>query len=777
MKFCIETDPKNSWYLGTRKFDPLKIDKSETIMYQGNGYLGIRACAEEKNLQERRDMFVAGTFDSFDDEVTELPNLPDILNIKFEIDQKIFSLSNGVIKNYHKYLNLKNGELIRQFDWIIDQKRIHFKFSRFVSMSDVHLFVSKVEVESDSDVEVKITSGIDGQVSNSGTQHLVEGDRRLYDGKIIQLRERTQRSNIELIFNVLHKIYVDEVLLNSKPHIQMDRRKIAGDYQIKLLRGQKLLFVKYANVYTGIDSDVEEDDICDTSIGDIKQHSLGTYAELLNKSARAWDLNVWQRSLVKIAAADITPQVAINFARYQLAANTPPDSRMNIASKGLTGEGYKGHTFWDTEIFMLPYFIFTMPEIARNLLRYRYLGLGGARKKAKSNGYLGAQFPWEAAWPTDGETTPPWGSADIVTGEPMKVLSGFLEQHITSDVVIAVMEYLYASEDQRFAKEMGYEIILDAAKFWASRLEWNLSQKRFEIDNVIGPDEYKEHANNNAFTNYTAYWCIQKAIEIVKLLRNSDPETYDELNFKLDLDEVYQDWLAKVDLIYLPQPNEQGVIPQDDTYLTKKKIAITPYLSDGGHAKIFKKYNLQQVDNLQVTKQADVLLLLNLFEGHFNQAVEQANWDYYEPKTTHDSSLSLSTHAILASDLHLQTKAYQYFEQGCEVDLGTNIGKTTQGLHMAAVGGIWKMVVLGFGGVRIVDGKLRIEPNLPDTWDSLQYQINWHKSLVKVFVDHDTFKVEVMGNGIEFINHGKIYRIAANPKLELPIEIQVEVND
>lgn len=778
MEYCVTTKNNDSWYIGTNNFDLFKADKTEAIMFQGNGYLGIRATAEERNLNERRDMFVSGTFDAFNDEVTELPNLPDLLNMEIIINQRAFSLSTGLIENYHKHLNLKNGELIRSFDWLIDGNRISFKFSRFVSMNDVHLFVSKLEITSNqSDLNIKLNSGIDGQYSNSGTQHLVEGDKRLFDGKILQLQEKTQQTNIGFAFNVTQKAYIDEVSLKVKPDIRMDRRQIFDEYNVDMAKGKRFTFVKYANVYTTIDSDVGSDTISDISIDAIKRASLLNYGELLNKSANTWNINVWQRSLISIDSDDVKPQVAINFARYQLAANTPKDSRMNIGAKGLTGEGYKGHTFWDTEIYMLPYFTFTMPEMARNLLKYRYLGLDGARKKAKANGYWGAQFPWESAWSTDGEMTPPWGSADIVTGKPMRILSGSLEQHITSDVVIAVMQYLSITKDERFAEEMGYEIILDAAKFWASRLEWDPARKKFVIDNVIGPDEYKEHIDNNAFTNYTAFWCIQKAIAVIDVLKNSNPEIYNGLNLKLKLDESYQDWISKVNLIFLPKPNEFDVIPEDDTYLQKKIIETAQYQSDGGHAKIFKDYNLQQINDLQVTKQADVLLLVFLFEDLFSDDIKLVNWNYYEPKTTHDSSLSFSTHSILASDLNLADTAYDYFERACEVDLGTGAGKSNQGLHMASIGGIWNMIVEGFGGVRVLDGQLRIEPHLPNKWNSLHFEINWQGSLLKIDVYKDTFQVSVLGDAITFINHNEIYHVAANSKIEIPISIEVNVED
>jgi len=777
MKFCVDTDKNNSWYIGENKLDHKNINKLETLMFQGNGYFGMRAASEEHRLNEKRDMFVSGTFDAFPGEVTELPNLPDLINMDISIDGESLCLKDGKVDNYHKSLNLKNGELIRSFDWTINDKKINFKFSRFVSMKDKHLFVSKLELMSDqSDVNVKIKSGIDGQQSNSGSQHLMEGDKRLYEDRFIQLTEESQQSKIKFVFNMRHKAYVDEVLLNKKPFIKMGRRQIFANYDVNLMKNQKFTLVKYSNVFTDIDADLANEDISKYSINSLKHNCLSNYDELLQKSTKMWDKNIWQRNYVKIDADDVKPQVAINYARYQLAANTPRDARMNIGAKGITGEGYKGHTFWDTEIFMLPYYIFTMPDVARDLLKYRYLGLEGAHKKAHANGYQGAQFPWEAAWPSDGETAPLWGSADIVTGKPMKIWSGFIEQHVTSDIVIAVMEYLNATNDQKFAEEMGYEIILDAAKFWASRLEYDQDHDRYEITNVIGPDEYKEHADNNAYTNYTAQWCIQKAIQVVNLLKEDHPDIYEALNEKLDLIDTYADWLSKVDKIYLPQPNSQGVVPEDDKYLSKKIIDVSKYQVNDQISGIFKDYNLSQVNDMQVTKQADVLLLMFLFENLFDDRIKKINWDYYAPKTTHESSLSRSTHAIVANDLKLDDVAYQFYEDTCETDLGLPLGKAIQGLHMATYGSIWNVTVEGFGGVRIINGKLRIEPHLPASWHNLQYQINWQGSLLRVTVIKDKMAISVVGNGISFINHGVEYQIPADSKIELEIPATELVN-
>ncbi|KHF28388.1 Kojibiose phosphorylase [Anoxybacillus sp. BCO1] len=316
-------------------------------------------------------------------------------------------------------------------------------------------------------------------------------------------------------------------------------------------------------------------------------------------------------------------QLAIRFAHYHLIIMTPAhDARFGVAAKGLTGEGYKGHSFWDTEIFILPFFTYTFPHIARSLLEYRYNTIEGARRKARANGYEGAMYPWESAFTGD-EVTPVWGAVDIVTGKATKIWSGFIEQHITSDIAFAVWQYYKVTGDEDFMKRCGYEMLFDTATFWASRLEWNEEKKQYHINDVIGPDEYKEHVNNNAFTNYMAHWNIETAIRYYERLKESDPALLDALHEKIGVHEAYKKWKEKVDLIYLPQPREEDlVIPQDDTYLTKQIIDLTKYKKQTRVGTIFEDYNLEQVNNIQVSKQADIMVLFYLLENKFSQEVK-----------------------------------------------------------------------------------------------------------------------------------------------------------
>jgi len=449
---------------------------------------------------------------------------------------------------------------------------------------------------------------------------------------------------------------------------------------------------------------------------------------------------------IQIESENPFDQLAIRFAQYHLLGMTPKhDNRYGIGAKGLSGEGYKGHSFWDSEIFILPFFSFTLPEIASSLLEYRYNSLKGAREKAKVNGYKGAMYPWESAWLDDGEVTPAWGEADIVTGEAQKIWTGLIEIHISADIAYAVWQYYKATGDEEFMKRSGFEILFDTAIFWGSRLEPNEKNGTFHINKVIGPDEYKEHINNDAYTNYMAHWCMGNAIEQYHNLKKEDPETYTRLNQKLHLDAEIEVIQKKFDQVYLPEPNEDLVIAQEDTYLQKEIIDLSKYIKQEQVGSIFKDYNIEQINQIQVTKQASVVMLIYVLEDKFNDAIKLANFNYYEPKTLHDSSLSLSTHAVVAADVDDLHLSYDLFRKASEIDLGPNMKSSDQGVHAASLGGIWQIIVCGFGGLRMVGGKLRIKPKLPPQVKSIRYPVTWKGNPLEVMVSKGS--IVIVNNG------------------------------
>ncbi|EOS58856.1 glycoside hydrolase family 65 protein [Paenibacillus barengoltzii] len=765
------TEELDNWVFSEVRFDPLALGKCEAIMSLGNGYMGLRSATEESYIGEKRNLFVNGTFNKFDEfEVSELPNAADLTKLDIRIDGKPLSLETGTVTVYERRLNLRDAELVRCFVWEHDGKKIGFVFRRFVSLDHLHQIGMRVEIRLlAGGANLSISSGIDGQVTNSGSQHFHEGEKRIYDKTYLELIQTTTESKIDFVLGAVHELKVNGRKTEVAPKMDIDRRRVGVTYSLDLAEGDTLVCEKLATVYTSRDKEFPEgttlETIRQTALKTLKEMRLTGYDELFRRHRAAWS-TVWERYNFEIKSESRFDLLALRFAIYHLVAMTPAhDHRMGIGAKGLSGEGYKGHSFWDTEIFILPFYIYSNPEIARSLLEYRYLGLEGARAKARQNGYAGAMYPWEAAWPSDGEVTPVWGAVDVVTGEQTKIWSGFIEQHITSDIAYAVWHYYQATGDRDFMNRCGFEMIFDTATFWASRLEWNEAKQRYEINDVVGPDEYKEHVDNNAFTNYMAHFNIELAKQYYYMLQEEDMELFQCLNAKLNLEQAISEWEAKAAHLYLPQPNREGIIPQDDTYLLKQQIDLTPYKRQARVGSIFDDYNLDQVGEMQVSKQADVLMLFFLLEDRFQPEVKKANYDYYEEKTLHDSSLSMSTHCILANDLGDCTLAYELFRRAAEIDLGPYMHSSDAGVHSASLGGVWECVVMGFAGVRMLGGELHLNPRLPKEWEELSFPIYWQGRRLEIVLDHSNLYIRIEEPGeMELLVHGQ--RIRFNQELQ-----------
>jgi hypothetical glycosyl hydrolase len=737
-----------NWAFSEDKFDPLLLGKCESIMSLGNGYMGLRSATEEPYIGETRNLFVNGTFNKFDEnEVTELPNAADVTRLDLFIDGQRFSLENGTVEEYSRTLDLHHAELVRTFIWEnAVGKKVRFTFRRFVSLDQVHLIGMKLEVTPlHGNINFTVSSGINAQLANTGSQHFHEGEKRIFDKRYLQLNQTTTESKVDFVIHASHRFRSNGKSIELDPKMEIDRRKIAMEYTHTICAGETLTMEKVSNVYTsrdkGFNGNYDLALMREIALQQIEQADALGYDALFELHKQAW-ANVWKQYEMEIDSEEVFDILAIRFAIYHLVVMTPAhDNRMGIGAKGLSGEGYKGHSFWDTEIFILPFYIYTQPKVARSLLEFRYLGLEGARKKAQENQYEGAMYPWEAAWPTDGEVTPVWGAVDIVTGLQTKIWSGFIEQHITSDIIYAVWQYFRATGDQDFMDRYGYEMIFDTATFWASRLEWDEAQSRYHINEVIGPDEYKEHVDNNAFTNYMAHFNMELAIQYFNELETSNPELLQQLGDKLNLSTAYEAWTSKIDKIYLPQPNEANIVPQDDTYLTLESIDLTKYKKQKKVGSLFLEYSLDQVNKLQVSKQADIMMLFFLLENKFSPEVKKANYEYYEPKTLHDSSLSLSTHSILASDFGDTDLAYELFRKATEIDLGPNMHSSDAGIHTASIGGIWECVVMGFAGVRMLDGKLHLNPKLPKMWKGFRFPLYWQGVRMDVHLTHSEVNI------------------------------------
>lgn len=745
------TGDLENWLIRENRFDDRFLGKCEAIFAQGNGYLGVRNALEESYAGETRNMFVAGTFDRIDEsEVTELPNLPDVTAVTLRVNGYRFHLGCGALHRYGRTLNLKNGETVRQVEWTApDGSRMRLEFRRFVSLADRHVIAARIGIIPVSQgIRLEVESGIDGSVGNHGAQHFHAGQCRICEGRDLQMLSTTFQSGVTAAVHTAHLLSrkADSVLP------VMGRRTLANRYSLTLEKGETLRLEKISCVHTSRDPAYagRSGPLDETLKRDGREEldracALG-YDRLLERSAAEWARR-WRTGGVTVRSENPYDQLGIRFALYHLNIMTAgDDSRVGIGAKGLTGEGYKGHSFWDTDLFIQPYFTLTHPRAARALLGYRYRNLYGARLKAKRNGYRGAMIPWECAWIDDGEVTPPYLGADVVTGESAKVLTGLIEQHVTADVAYAVRQYELASGDEDFMDRCGCEILMETAVFWASRAEYDAPKDRYEINDVIGPDEYKEHVDNNAYTNYMAHFNMKLALRAAQALRRKDPERFRRLDAKTGFSASEPKIREVCEKLYLPVPGGSGIVPQTDGYLSLEPLDLSPYKDPKAPAKIGTAMNAERLNRYMVSKQADLVMLLFLRPNLFGPETARKNFLFYEAHTLHDSSLSKCIHSIVACRLGLEDAAYRLFEESLDIDLGPGMQSSDDGIHAAAMGGIWQCAVVGFGGVEAAESGLKIDPRLPEAWEELRFPLVWHGVRLSVRVTRGAVEVENGGS-------------------------------
>jgi kojibiose phosphorylase len=450
----------------------------------------------------------------------------------------------------------------------------------------------------------------------------------------------------------------------------------------------------------------------------------------------------------------------MRFSIYHLliAANES-DPRVNIGANSLSGERYRGHAFWDTEVFMLPFFIYTQPATARALLLYRYHTLDGARRNARDGGFRGARYAWESA-DTGVETTPKWtwdGAHRIWMGEE--------EIHVTAAVAYGLMAYVAATGDNALMTDYGAEILFETSRFWADRLEAT-PDGRYALTRVVGPDEFHEHVDNSAYTNYLVRWHLQQAAHVYAELAAARPGELASLSERIGLtpDEV-EGWLSRAERIRLPARTDGGVIEQFDGYFELESLPVThddndmPMYPPGYH-----HYNLAGIN---LVKQADVVMLMYVLPDEFGDDVKRANYEYYEPLTLHKSSLSTAIHSIMSIEVGDPRRAVQYFRRAAFVDLVDNQGNTQEGIHIASAGGTWQMMVCGFGGFRVRNGQMTFKPWLPPDWNTVEFRLKWHGNTVSVSADHTsaTFVLSGPEGAAEtIIINGREITLQANTK-------------
>lgn len=709
---------QTAWTVIETQFNPSELHHKETLFTLGNGYLGTRGTFEESYPGACTATFVHGVYDDVAVMHTELVNCPDWLPLTITVEGEVFRLDKGQVLSYERSLDLRWGLLSRDVVWRSPSGHtLNFHFERMSSMADEHVLVLRCQITPvDFEGVIEVEASLNGYPDNQGVRHweyLNQGASA--DRAWMHLRSR--HSGIELAM---------ATQLKCSEATPVQATCSAGILTLTTTThaqpGKTVTLEKVVTVFTSRDVKAPVQDAQE------KLASLPNYATLVAAHGAVWD-ELWRDCDVNISG-DFNAQIAVRYNLFQLlAAAARHDDRVSIPAKTLSGFAYRGHVFWDTEVFIVPFLTFTQPLVARNLLSYRYHTLDGARRKAKEAGYQGAMFAWESATTGD-EVTPRWVSGQ--DGQPVRIWCGDIELHINADVAYAVWHYWQATGDHNWMQRQGAEIILDTAVFWGSRVEWNAERSCYEIRDVIGPDENHERVDNNAFTNRMVQWHLETAFSVLEWLRDIDPQKAAELELKLNLmPERMQHWQHIVRHMLVLDDPQTGMIEQFEGFFKLEDVNWTDYEERTRSMQAI--LGVEGANQKQVLKQPDVLMLLYMLHESSLKKL-QTNWDYYAPRTDHTygSSLGPAIHAILACKLDKSAEAYKHFMRAALVDLKDVRGNASEGIHAASAGGVWQAVVFGFAGVKLTAAGPIVEtPHLPPHWTRLQFKLRWRDQWYK----------------------------------------------
>lgn len=728
-----------SWIIRENGFDQERIAISGNKFMTGNGYMGYRGTLDEFTRSELTATILAGLYDKVGDKWREPINAPNGLSTRVICDGVALSVLERKPLEHVQELDIRHGVHRRRTVYPAKGSgTVTVESERFCSLQRLHLLVNRVTITSSQDCELIITTGINGRIWDINGPHLERMEGTIQagaQGETMTCTSWTHELNIPV--SVSHSLACG---FGKQRAVDSDDF-LGKEIRLQAEAGKSYTFYKYVSVFTGLD---EATDTIAAAFQDSQEAAACGYEALYAGHTDCWEQK-WKESDVRIQGDD-EAQLALRYSLYQLHIIAPGHSeKLSIPARGLSGQVYKGAIFWDTEMFMLPFFLYTQPDVARNLMMYRVHTLDGARRKAAEYGYEGAFYAWESQENGDDACTL-FNVNDVFTGRPMRTYFRDKQVHISADVAYGIWQYFIFTGDDSILLGGGAETVLECARFFYSYAYYNSFKSRYEILDVTGPDEYHERVNNNAFTNAMVKRCMHVALEVLDYLQSKYPDVAESLTVD---SRIKPEQLRDMhDRLYIPQPAEDsGVIEQFDRYFMLEDVTLGQLKS-----RVLNKHEYLGGGNglattTQILKQADVVLMLHLFKDEFSRAIKQRNWEYYEPRTEHGSSLSSCIYALVAADIGLSDWAYPYFKRTATIDL---TGDSKQyvgdlyigGTHPAANGGAWMAAVLGFAGLRFDGEAVSIAPSLPEVWSSISFPLRLRGASFTVTIEADQVKVE-----------------------------------
>lgn len=727
------------WIIYEKGFDKKNIPKNGNKFLVGNGYLGIRGTLPEYEKSELVAINLAGIYDQVGDAWREPLNAPNGLYTYIEFEGKVYRLPKDMPLIHNIELDYRYGIFSRDTSWETCKGNIRVKAERFACFDEKHLIAMMYSICSDVDGEVKIYTGIDCDVWDINGPH--------YDEILLSDTGPTIQA-IGITHEHKDRVCVCETYeadFSPYEHIITKGRKILRVLSFHAKAGVTYTFNKYISIYTSKDCP----DYMDKANKLVCLSKEDGYISILERHRAEWEKR-WDLSEVKIEGDDLAME-ALNYSIYHLHSIAPRHSdNLSIAARGLSGQTYKGAVFWDTEMYMLDFFLFTEPRVAKSLLKYRIDTLEGAKKKAESYGYKGAFYPWESQ---EGgyDACSDYNVVDVFTKRPIRTYFKDKQIHISSAIVYGIMKYVDYTGNVDLLLEGGIEVIIECARFYYDLLVKRVHLERYELHDVVGPDEYHERVNNNAYTNRMAKYTFDSAVQVILLLPQIDKELNVKLSQQFDLTDLLHRFQDAASKIYIPQPDERSqIIEQFDGYDRLEDVSLEELRGRLLDEKEYWGGAYGIATQTKIIKQADLVTMLNLFSNEYSDEILLKNWHYYEARTEHGSSLSASMYAMLACKCHMPDKAYPFFIKSATADLRGG-GKEWAGLiyiggtHPASSGGAYMTAVEGFGGIYHENGQIKARPNLPANWDSMSFKVIYRGDLYQIDISRKNAKISNLG--------------------------------
>ena len=755
----------DNWSIIEEGFHAERVESSESLFSIGNGAMGQRANFEEQYSGKTfQGSYIAGVYypdktrvgwwkNGYPEYFAKVLNAPNWIGINVAINGEQLDLNKcKTVQDFRRELNMKEGWLSRTFKATLQNGiEVEVNAKRFLSLNQDEMGVINYQVTPlNSDAEIVFQPYIDSGITNEDTNwddKFWDTTQVSHDNNQAFIQAKTMKTDFYTCTFMESKVFINGKSVLIEPNVSADATLVSYSYKQNVKQGETYAIHKFGG-YT-VDRNHDKNALVSAAKSVLATTTQLGFETLLEQQKQAW-ANIWDMADITISG-DVKAQQGIRFNIFHLNQTyLGKDSRLNIGPKGFTGEKYGGSTYWDTEAYCIPFYMATKDQkVARSLLEYRYNHLQKAIENAEKLGFTNGAALYPMVTMNGEECHNEW---EIT----------FEEIHRNGAIAFAIYNYHRFTNDYSYIPEKGLEVLIGIARFWHQRATFSTAKNKYVILGVTGPNEYENNVNNNWYTNYIAKWCIDYAIEnISKVEAEYDTDFTRIMNkVKLSKAEIAQ-WKSVADAMYFPYSEEHNVYLQQDGFLDKELIKVDAL--DASQRPINQYWSWDRILRSPYIKQADTLQGFYFFEDHFSTEELERHFDFYEPYTVHESSLSPCVHSIQAAKIDRMEQAYTFYLRTSRLDLDDYNKEVHEGLHITSMAGTWMSIVEGFGGMRVKDNTLSFSPKIPKEWDAYSFKINFRNQIIKVNVNQGKTNFELEGGeSLDILVNDKKVTIEAN---------------